>query len=519
MVVANTVLFIIFISSRFSRINKKMAPEPSRAWSIIGHLHLLGKSGQELDATFGSMADKIGPVFTIWFGSRQALVVNNGELAKECLITNDKVFVNRPELMATEYISYKYIGFGFTPYGLFWQEMRKLVLLQMLSKRRLVNISKNFVAEVKESIREVYDRSRGESGAVVEMNTWIGDIAMNALLRVLVGKRISDMKVDQRKSCQKCLRKMFETFGSLSLGDSIPRLRRVDLDGKERAMKKAVQEVDGWLQLWLDEHRERRKNRVSSNKEEEDEDLMDVLLTVVEEGQFAEESMQFGLQFGVDILIKSNCLGLILGGIDTTSIGIVNTITLLVKNRDSHQKAQEEIDSHVGLERQVNETDIEKLVYLRCVLKESIRLQPAAPLLPARESVQDCTIGGYHVPKGTILIANLKKIQRDETVWSDPFDFKPERFLMDTHKNVEFEGHHFGVIPFGSGRRECAGISFAVKLTEIVIASFLQAFTVSLPSPSPLDEDCDQMKRILSNPLELILTPRLSTSVVAMNKE
>ncbi|XP_047321192.1 cytochrome P450 CYP82D47-like [Impatiens glandulifera] len=513
MVAAATVLFIIFISLRFSRISKKMAPEPSRAWPIIGHLHLLGKSGQELDVTFGSMADKIGPVFTIWFGSRQALVVNNGELAKECLITNDKVFVNRPELMATEYISYKYIGFGFSPYGLFWREMRKLVFLQMLSKRRLVNISKNFVAEVKESISKVYDRSRGGSGAVVEMNTWIGDIAMDAVLRVLVGKRTSDMKVDQRKSCQKCLRKMFQTFSSLSLGDSIPWLRRVDLDGKERAMKKAFQEVDGWLQLWLDEHRERRKNSFSSNKEEED--LMDVLLTVVEEGQFAEESMQFG----VDILIKSNCMGLIIGGIDTTSVGIVNTITLLVKNRDSLQKAQDEIDSHVGLERQVNEFDIEKLVYLRCVLKESMRLRPAIPLLPSRESVQDCTIGGYHVPKGTILIANLRKIQRDETVWTDPFDFKPERFLMDAHKSVEFEGHHFGVIPFGSGRRVCPGIPFAVKLTENVLASFLQAFTVSLPSPSPLDEDCDQMKRILSNPLELILRPRLSASVVAMNKE
>lgn len=79
------------------------------------------------------------------------------------------------------------------------------------------------------------------------------------------------------------------------------------------------------------------------------------------------------------------------------------------------KKARDELDNYVGRTRQVEESDVKNLVYLQAIVKESMRLYPAAQLLPSRESTKDCVIGGYNIPKGTRLIVNLYKIHHDRS--------------------------------------------------------------------------------------------------------
>jgi cytochrome P450 len=114
------------------------------------------------------------------------------------------------------------------------------------------------------------------------------------------------------------------------------------------------------------------------------------------------------------------------------------------------EKVKKELDIQVGKERCVNELDISKLVYLQAVVKETLKLYPAAPLLGPREFSENCTLGNFQVKKGTRLITNLWKIHTDPNVWPDPLEFNPERFLT-THKDVDFRGNHFELLPFGSG--------------------------------------------------------------------
>lgn len=99
---------------------------------------------------------------------------------------------------------------------------------------------------------------------------------------------------------------------------------------------------------------------------------------------------------------------------------------------------QDELDIHVGRERQVEESDIEKLIYLQVIIKETLRLYPAAPLTIPHEAMEACVVGDYHVPKGTRLLVNLWKIHRDAEVYSDPNEFRPERFL--SHKDIDVKG-------------------------------------------------------------------------------
>jgi cytochrome P450 len=197
------------------------------------------------------------------------------------------------------------------------------------------------------------------------------------------------------------------------------------------------------------------------------------------------------------------------GGSDTTMVTLTWALSALLNNRHALRKAQEEVDIHVGKERLVNEKDINKLSYLQAIVKEALRLYPPGPLSGPRESIEDCTIGGYHVPKGTRLVVNLWKIQTDPLVWSDPLEFKPERFLT-THENFDVKGQNFELIPFGAGRRACPGISFGLQMLHLTLASLIHAFDISTPSNAPVDMTATfGLTNVKSTPLEVVVKPRL----------
>lgn len=197
------------------------------------------------------------------------------------------------------------------------------------------------------------------------------------------------------------------------------------------------------------------------------------------------------------------------GGTETTAAALTWALTLLLNNPHTLKKAQEELDIHVGRERLVNESDLETLAYIRAVIKETMRLQPPIPVNP-RETGEDCMVAGYHIPAGTRLFVNNWTIQRDPRVWVDPLEFRPERFLT-SHKDIDFQGLHFELLPFGGGRRVCPAVSFAQRAAELTLASFLQAFDIGTPSAEPIDTAAGfGTTNMIVAPLEVCLKPRLS---------
>ncbi|XVE69975.1 hypothetical protein DITRI_Ditri10aG0034300 [Diplodiscus trichospermus] len=177
---------------------------------------------------------------------------------------------------------------------------------------------------------------------------------------------------------------------------------------------------------------------------------------------------------------------MILGGSDTTTVALNWALSLVLNNPLQLKRAQEELDTHVGKDRLVQESDISKLVFIQAIIKETLRMYPPAPLSAPRELSKKCNIGGYDIPAGTRLIVNLHRIQRDPKVWPEPSEFKPERFLT-THKDVDVRGLHFELMPFGSGRRSCPGTSFAMQMLNLTLSNFLHAFKFSTPNNGLID--------------------------------
>lgn len=204
---------------------------------------------------------------------------------------------------------------------------------------------------------------------------------------------------------------------------------------------------------------------------------------------------------------------IILGGSDTTAGTLTWAISLLLNNPNVLKKAREELDLHVGSQRQVKDSDIKNLVYLQAIIKETLRLYPAGPLLGPREALEDCTVAGYNVPAGTRLIVNIWKLQRDPSVWPNPSAFQPERFLS-SHAHVDVRGQQFELMPFGSGRRSCPGVSFALQLLHLTFARLLHAFDLATPLGEPVDmSESPGLTIPKATPLEVLLSPRLSAKL------
>ncbi|XP_039170342.1 cytochrome P450 82A2 [Eucalyptus grandis] len=163
---------------------------------------------------------------------------------------------------------------------------------------------------------------------------------------------------------------------------------------------------------------------------------------------------------------------MIAGGSDAPTVTVIWAISPMLNNLPILKKAQEELDVRIGKQRHVEEADIAGLTYLQAVVKETLRLQPTILLSPPHLFSEDCTIGGYHVRRGTQLIVNVSKIHTDPRTWPDPQEFRPEKFLSN-HKDVGVLDSNFALLPFGGGRGIYPETSFGLHTVHFLLARFL----------------------------------------------
>jgi len=280
----------------------KEPPQAKGAWPFIGHLHLLG-GGVLPQKVLGDMADKYGPIFTIKLGVHQALVVSNSETAKECYTTNDKVFASRPKSQAVELMGYNYAMFGLAPSGDYWRQVRKIMMLQLLSQRRVEMLRHVRASEVRASMEDIIEawvKNKESSIGMVkmEMRQWCGNLILNIVVRVVSGKRFS-IEDEEGVRFQNVARRFFELLGAFVVSDFIPYLKRLDIGGYEKEMKKKAMEMDNIIQGWLEENKRDKESKQHQGKEV----LIDVLISILEGA--SEEDFP---GFHHDTIIKASCL-------------------------------------------------------------------------------------------------------------------------------------------------------------------------------------------------------------------
>ncbi|KAM3731620.1 hypothetical protein ACB098_12G178100 [Castanea mollissima] len=494
------------------KIKGMLAPEPSGALPIIGHLHKL-RGQNPIARTLGAMADKVGPIFMIRLGMKPALVISSHEAVKECFTTNDKAFAARPMSSQGKHLGYNYAVFGFSSYGKYWLKIRKLIKLELLSSRRLETLKNVQAFEVETVIKDLYALCKSNEGnqAKVVISEWVERLTFNIITKMIAGKRYFDNfnhgNDGEAQRIGKNIKAFMYTAGVPIISDLIPFLGCFDLLGQVKSMKRIARELDSVAGSWIEEHSMRR---LRGSEPTDKLDFIDVMLSEIEDDAYGHKR---------ETIIKATAMSLILGGFETSSLNLTWLLSILLNNKHALKQAQEELDLKVGRDRWVDDHDIKDLVYIQAIVKETLRLYPPSPLSVPHEATEDCHVCGYYVPKGTRLLVNVWKLHRDPRIWEDPKKFLPERFLT-SHASIDASGQHFEFIPFGSGRRFCPGYTIALQVSYLSVARLLQGFEFTTPSNMPVDmTEGLGITLPKATPLEALLTPRLASRLYQSHAE
>ncbi|KAG4992024.1 hypothetical protein JHK87_025481 [Glycine soja] len=261
-------------------------------------------------------------------------------------------------------------------------------------------------------------------------------------------------------------------------------LQTLPRQGITRRLKKASKEIDQFLEQIIQDHEHNQYDNYKVQKApHNNKDFVDILLSLM--------NQPIDLQDHQNVIdrtnIKAIILDMIMAAFDTSSTTVEWAMSELLRHQSVMKRLQDELENVVGMNRHVEEIDLEKLAYLNMVVKETLRLHPVAPLLVPRESREDVTIDGYFIKKKSRIIVNAWAIGRDPKVWHNPLMFDPKRF---ENCNVDIRGSDFRVIPFGSGRRGCPGIHMGLTTVKLVLAQLVHCFNWVLPlnmSPDELD--------------------------------
>ncbi|KAK7460408.1 hypothetical protein VKT23_009129 [Stygiomarasmius scandens] len=174
-------------------------------------------------------------------------------------------------------------------------------------------------------------------------------------------------------------------------------------------------------------------------------------------------------------VIQHVCAVSFVAGADTTVALVLSSILALVRYPEVQKQAQVELDGVVGTKRLPDFQDRENLPYIDAILKETQRIYPALPLSLDHCSMDDDFYNGYFIPKGTTVIGNAWAVLHDESIYPDPMEFKPERFLKQEGRPSPPDS---GLYAFGFGRRICPGRFFALDAAWLAVACVLATFDI-----------------------------------------
>nr|AHX02955.1 flavonoid 3'5'-hydroxylase [Iris x hollandica] len=457
-------------------------PPGPKGVPVLGSLLQLGAKPHE---TLRALSRTYGPLMRLRLGCVDVVVASPPSVAASFL-KNDSNFGSRPPNSGAEHMAYNYHDLVFAPSGPRWRLLRKLSAVHLLGPKALDELRWVREEELGVLVRMLRARAEGAGGGAANVGKEMHVCSTNALARAMMGRRVFEKVAAGEEGEEEEMRKAEEfkemvvevmtLAGVFTVGDYVPWLRWLDVGGVVAKMKRVHRRYDVFLDGLIAECRSAAKPGAK--------DLLSVLIGL--KGKADGDGGEI-----TDTAIKAMILNLLTAGTDTSSSTIEWALTELIRHPNILKKAQEEIDSVVGQDRLVSESDIPNLPFLQAVVKENFRVHPATPLSLPRMALEDCEVDGFRIPKGATLLVNIWAMGRDPSIWPNPHVFSPARFLPGGQgEHVDVRGNSFELMPFGAGRRICAGTSMGIRVVHSTVATLIHAFDWALPK-GQVAEDMD----------------------------
>ncbi|CAI9786743.1 unnamed protein product [Fraxinus pennsylvanica] len=423
-------------------------------------------------------------------GFTRFIISSHTETAKEIL--NSSAFADRP-VKESAYELLFHRAMGFAPYGDYWRNLRRISATHLFCPKRITCFG-NFRNEIGLKMVNQIKLSMEKNGKI-EVKKTLHFGSLNNVMMTVFGKRYEFNTENDQDGLllESLVSEGYELLGKFNWTDHFPLLGWLDIQGVRKRCKNLVAKVNFFVGKIIEEH---RLKRTENGELADSDDFVDVLLDLEKENMLSDSDM-------IAVLWE-----MIFRGTDTVAILLEWILARMVLHPDIQAKAQFELDTMVGTNRTVTDSDLSELPYLLAIVKETLRVHPPGPLLSwARLAIHDTHVGHHFVPAGTTAMVNMWAITHDEKVWSEPNAFHPERFLDE---DVAIMGSDLRLAPFGSGRRVCPGKTMGLATVHLWLAQMLQKFRW-VASDNGVDlAECLNLSMEMKQPLVCKAIPRIS---------
>ncbi|XP_010519775.1 PREDICTED: dihomomethionine N-hydroxylase-like [Tarenaya hassleriana] len=496
-----TTLITVF-AKRYRLGSVRRLPPGPPGWPVIGNLAGMIKNRPVHKWMHRVMDEMKTDIACFRFGNVHVVTVTSKEIAREALVDKDEVLADRPEMYSSGQMSGGFKTPVCSRYGQQWKKMRKLMTSELMSPGRLKWLLDARTAEADNILAYAHSLYKQSSKAVN-----VRDITMTyahaVVMRMMFGRRhfkeeamdgeMSPMERDHLEATFKGLGCLF----SFSVSDYVPFLRGRVLDEREKMAREASHLMDKYNELIIDERIKLWRER---DGKKEIGDWLDIFVSLNDDE---------GEPLLTPEEIKAECKDIFLATIDNPTNNVEWTLAEMLNRPETLERATEELDEIVGKDRLAQESDIPKLNYIKACSRESFRLHPVSPFVPPHVAMEDTTLAGYFVPKGSHVLVSRVGLGRNPKIWDEPDVFRPERHLGSTEVNLLEPEMRF--VSFSTGRRGCIGGKLGTYMTVMLLARLLQGFTWSLPPGSERVELMESdTKLLMAKPLSASVGPRLA---------
>ncbi|KAK7292156.1 hypothetical protein RIF29_07893 [Crotalaria pallida] len=408
------------------------------------------------------------PLMAFSVGFTRFIISSSPETAKDIL--NSSAFADRP-VKESAYELLFHRAMGFAPFGEYWRNLRRISATHLFSPQRIIasgefrlSIGATMVRQIKSLM--MMEKNKNDGDGVVEVRQVLHFASLNNVMMTMFGKRYEFGEGDcDGNEVEELVKEGYDLLGVFNWSDHFPLLGWLDLQGVRKRCRNLVERVNVFVGKIILEHRIKRGGD-NKTVDEGSSDFVDVLLDLEKENKLQHSDL-------VAVLWE-----MIFRGTDTVAILLEWILARMVLHPEIQAKAQAEIDSIVGYARTVTDGDLPNLPYVRAIVKETLRMHPPGPLLSwARLAIHDTRIGHHFIPAGTTAMVNMWAITHDHEIWSNPQEFKPERFMHEKEGDVpNIMGSDLRLAPFGAGRRVCPGKAMGLATVELWLAMLLQCF-------------------------------------------
>ncbi|KAH9305800.1 hypothetical protein KI387_010204 [Taxus chinensis] len=462
---------LIFLSKLRSK-KLKLPPGPL-AVPIFGNWLQVGDDLNHRNLS--DLAKKYGEIFLLKMGQRNLVVVSSPDLAKEVLHTQGVEFGSRTRNVVFDIFTGKGQDMVFTVYGEHWRKMRRIMTVPFFTNKVVQQYRFAWESEIASAVEDIKKRPESSTTGIV-IRRRLQLMMYNIMYKMMFDRRFEseeDPLFLRLRALNGERSRLAQSF-DYNYGDFIPILRPF-----LRGYLKICKEVkERRLTLFKDYFVEERKKMASTRGPVSlnEKVAIDHILEAQDKGEINEDNVLY-------IVENIN-----VAAIETTLWSMEWGIAEIVNHPEIQQKIRDELDTMLGHGVPITEPDTIRLPYLQAVIKETLRLHMAIPLLVPHMNLNEAKLGSYDIPAESKILVNAWWLANNPEWWDKPDQFIPERFLDD---KIEASGNDFRYLPFGVGRRSCPGIILALPILALAIGRLIQSFEL-LPPPGQSKVDVSE---------------------------